>query len=220
MAKLAQDKREKTRNELEHVALVAAKWIKVGVLATRKSLNIDVVYPPQIEAALESLRKGCLDLGFTEENFWYAQKRAIHHVYGDPLIMAQSSGHKPHALPYWNPTRHRLNISPMGIIDHVDPKTREAKILDFVDSGAHVMIPECYTVGGKYSTLRGVAPQLQPLPRQIDNLLDLAPTTYAEWCSYQDSSLSRCCKTMTAWHDKGDCLVCTKCGKKIIGQVY
>lgn len=215
MQRLAQEKREKTANELEHLALVCAKWIRASVLDAKRMANQHIVYPSNLEDIFDTLYKGTQDLGFTLDNFWYAQRKAIHVSYGDPKVMAQSNGYKPHALPYWNPTIHRLNIAPLGIVELVDPKTREARTVDFVPSGGYIMIPTSYTVGGKYSSLRGVCPQLAALPRQVDEELDLAPLTYAEWCTYQDTRLTKCCKKMPAWHDKGDCLVCTKCGNRV-----
>lgn len=217
MQRLAQEKREKTANELEHLALICAKWIRAGVLDAKRIHSRSLVYPDNLEEIFHKLFTGTQDLGFTLDNFWYTQKKAIHVSYGDPRVMAQSNGYKPHALPYWNPTIHRLNIAPLGIIDHVDPKTREAHIVDFVPSGGFIMIPTSYTVGGRYSSLRGVCPQLTPIPRQVDTELDLAPLTYAEWCTYQDTQLTKCCQKMPAWLDKEDCLVCTKCGKGVVG---
>ncbi len=160
-----------------------------------------------------TLLKDLLDTGYTEENFWFVQKGVIHKVYGDPQAMYKSNGQKQHAIPYWNPTHHNINISPMGLIKSVDAKTREAITWDFLAPGQMIMIPTSYTQGGKYSTLQGVAPQLRPLPRQVDRSLDLSPITYVEWCTFRDSELSKCCHKQTVWQEKGNILVCGKCGQ-------
>jgi hypothetical protein len=219
MKALAQEKRNKTTEELKHVAAVALKSIKACESLHKKITGKSYYYFPHLEAGLDGLLTSCRELNFTNENFWYCQRVIIHKLYGDPQVMAQSTGLKTHALPYWNPTTHKLNISPMGIVESVDVKTREAKFVEFVAPGAHVWIPEGYTVGGKYSTVFGVAPQLRPLPRQVDrnNLLDLAPLTYTEWCMFTDNTMSECCKDQAVWHEKADCLVCSKCGNKVRG---
>ena len=220
MQKLAQEKRKQTVQELEYYALVCAKWIKASIYDHNKLDNLNYLYPPDLEEVFHALNQEMFKGSFTEDDFWCAQKKTIHALYGDPNIMAQSSGQKVHALPYWNPTKHTLNIAPMGIVKSVDIKTREAAIYETVAPGELIMVPTSYTVGGKYSTLQGVAPQLKPLPRQIDEELDLAPITYAEWCTFINCPLSSCCKRQATWYDKGNRLVCSKCGETTKGTVF
>lgn len=144
-------------------------------------------------------------------------------MYGDPQEMYESKAHLHHAVPYWNPTAHRLNIHALGLI--VPPKQGEKltpgniQFQDWVEPGELVYIPYPDTTGGKYSSVAGVAPQLRPCPRDVDDFLDLAPTTYAEWCTYQEGGvLSSCCGKMMVWSDQYHRLICSRCGERCTGN--
>lgn len=218
MQALAQEKRNKTTEEIKHIAAVAIKQWRVIELEFKKEYNCDSLPDKILEHLLKGVYDTCQDLGFTLENFWFIQRQIIHHIHGDPRLMAQSNGLRQHAIPYWNPTHHRLNVAPLGLVESVDEKTREAKFVEFVNPGDQVWIPAGYTTGGRYSSVAGVAPQLRPLPRQVDDSLDLAPIAYSEWCAYTNNSMSECCRKIAAWHEKGHKLVCSKCGNSVRGK--
>lgn len=221
MAQLAAEKRKKTNQELEHYSIVCSRMIRAAQDFEQELLNRPALYPPSLEHVLAGTHKSMIDTGYTEDNFRAVQRRAIHLVYGDPLTMAQSNGYRHHAIPYWNPTPNRINVAPMGLVKSVDKKTRETTFWDFVEPGEHIQIPEPYTKGGKHSTVHGVAPQLKPLPRQLDNYLDLEPLTYTEWCTYMDGApLSPCCRRQVVWYDAKGCLICSKCGKNSKGTTF
>jgi hypothetical protein len=213
MTQLAQEKRNATAQEMEHIILVSAR-------AILKSTKYGAAKEEALYNTLDATYKACIKAGCTDQDFSKVQIGIVHKVYGDPQSMYASTSQKMHALPYWNPTKHRINVAPMGIPVETDPKTKESILLEFVEPGAHVMIPEPYTKGGKYSTLRGVAPQLVALPREVDECLDLSPVTYSEWCTWMHSPMSNCCRRTTAWYDKGQRLVCTKCGQSCTGTSF
>lgn len=212
MKQVAQTKKKALESELHHVALLYAQAFKKLIRTVYG--NRSPFLPEKIaESFMAGVIKACQeDLRHGLDQALFVQREIIHLVYGDPKEMASIS-QRAHAVPYWNPTAQKVNISPMGLVKHVDEKTREAVFHDFVEPGEHIMIPDAYTVGGKFSTVYGVAPQLRPLPRQVDNSLDISPVTYTEWCTYRDWQLTSCCKKQQVWYDKKSCLICSKCGK-------
>lgn len=187
MQRLAQDKRDKVLMELDH-------WCETWYLLACE-------YPNELETTFYVMHERMAEALFIEENFWYVQKLIIHRIFGDPSV-AQSTGYKIHMKPYWNPTPHKLGIAAMGLEE------------DCVGPGEQIMIPTIYTTGGKYATYRGVAPQLRALPIQIDNSLDLAPISFAEWCTFQEPEYSDCCDRPIYWHMNRHRLLCGKCGKE------
>lgn len=221
MAQLAQGKRSKMLSDVEHVATVYARTLH-KLVDFHKPTGSDGLYlkEPYMEIFFGELKNEVMSkLGWTEEQAFHVQKEIIHKVYGDPNIMSSNSL-RQHSVPYWNPTAKVINIHPLGLVKKLDEKTREAIFHEFLGPGEHIMLPEGYTKGGKHSTVYGVAPQLRPLPRQVDSLvgLDLEPITYTEWCTYMESSLSPCCRKQVMWYDGGDRLACSKCGKNVKGN--
>lgn len=205
---VAAEKRKVTDQELDHIALVTARTIL-------KCIKVKAYNEKWLIDTLDGVYKSCIDAGCTERDFWKAQKETVHKVFGDPNEMYASNGHRQKRLPFWNPTKHKLNLSPMGLIDHIDPKTKEPTYIEFIGPGEHVWIPESYAKGGPYSTVKGVAPQLEQLPVYTDTELDLRPITYSEWCAYsEDSKPSNCCRKPVVWWDAGQAIICTKCGVK------
>jgi hypothetical protein len=166
-------------------------------------------------------------------------KRAVSDVakliFGDPQTMLRERHLRLQALPYWNPTKHKINIHALGVIKTVkitdvtvtpqrtgsgraytSQRQETVDFEEFVEPGAIVYIPYTYTTGGKHSSLYGVAPQLQPLPvmHEDDFGADLSPTTYTEWCTFMSPEfISNCCKRPGGWNMDTNKLVCSKCGK-------
>lgn len=127
--------------------------------------------------------------------------------------MLAESSLKHHAAPYWNPTTHRINVHPLGLVKAIKPDTYEAVFYDFVEPGEQVMIPWSLTIGGKRSALLGVAPQLRPLPIQhgYDDS-DVSPITYNEWCAFvSPNHMSECCNKGFVWSETHRRTVCSKC---------
>ena len=220
LAQVVGSKRQALSQEIDHVSLVFARTLRK--LVQFHSRNRRDSYLPEnlmevffCEMKNETMAK----LGFTQDQYLACQIRTINHAFGEPQLMA-SSGQKIHAIPYWNPTPHRINIHPIGLVKSIDDKTRNAIFYDFVEPGEHVMIPESYTKGFRHSTIYQVAPQLKPLPRAVDEFLDLEPLTYTEWCTYMHAPLSECCRRQVNWYEKGNYLLCTKCGNRARGSTF
>lgn len=155
-------------------------------------------------------------------------------IAGDPQTMIATQYIRLQNLPYWNPTKHRINIHALGIVKTLkrsdsgkrdwkgEPVIKDEKVEfeEFVEPGHTIGIPYTYTIGGKHSSLKGVAPQLQPLPTQYLEWFgeDLLPTSYAEWVTYTDPGLiTKCCDRPMGWNVKTHRLVCSKCGKSCVG---
>lgn len=207
MAQVVQGKRSSISQEMDHLAGVFHRaWLKL------EKYQGGLFKPDKLETYFEYTHAEiCRQVWWTEEQAQEVLRRMVNLYYGDPLIMS-SVAQRQFSVPYWNPTKHRLNIAPMGLVASVDEKTREATFHEFLDPGAHIMIPHGYTVGGKHSTVAGVAPQLQPLPRQEDTELDLHPLTYTEWCTFGSPGVSKCCQKQVVWSDGHGSLMCVKCG--------
>jgi hypothetical protein len=156
-------------------------------------------------------------------------------LFGDPQTMLKERHLRLQALPYWNPTKYKINIHALGVVKtvkitditvtsqrnsgkapYLNQRQETVDFEEFVEPGAIVYIPYTYTTGGKHSSLYGVAPQLQPLPvmHEDDFGADLSPTTYTEWCTFMSPEfISNCCKRPGGWNIDTNKLVCSKCGK-------
>lgn len=140
-------------------------------------------------------------------------------LFGDPKKMLEEKNLKLQALPYWNPTKHKINIQPLGVVKTVriieKPYFRQ-EVVDYeeqVEPGALVHIPYSHIAGA----LAGVAPQLMPMPVQHLEYfsIDLEPITYTEWCSFIEPTVtSNCCHRPAAWSVDSHKLVCSKCGSR------
>lgn len=177
-----------------------------------------------LEALLGRMRQAFTNADASQANYWQNTILIVsRRLFGDPNTMLQEKNIRLQALPYWNPTHHKLNIHSLGIpktIKIKDTNTGRQEIVDFeefIEPGATVHIPYTYTVGGKHSSLYGVCPQLKPLPLMQDEEygMDLEPTTYAEWCTYIDPTYtSLCCHRPAGWDTHRQRLVCSKCGTR------
>lgn len=117
-------------------------------------------------------------------------------------------------ISYWNPTDKRVNVYSLGI-------RKEGEIVSFVEPGKSVEVPIGYTIGGKYSVISGIAPQLMPLPDPSvpECNLDLHPVFFEEWQVFGprdiEGNLSSCCHRSLAWLDSANRVVCSKCFKPL-----
>lgn len=135
---------------------------------------------------------------------------ASHILDGDPKVQLGQDTH-PYMIMHHNPSPHLLNVEPMGLYDE------DKKIIKSVPSGALVRIPIAYTRGGKASTVRTIAPQLEELPsHNKDHMLDIRPQTYSEWITYKDYTVSTCCGRSVVWYDNTQKLLCTYCKKDVL----
>lgn len=139
-----------------------------------------------------------------------AAKTALDRLFGDPQQMQRESLKlRQYAIPYWNPTAHTINIHSLGL------KDEDGTPLDLVKPQGIVGIPATYTVGGRYSTIQGVAPQLKPVPLQQgkDSIFgtNITPSSYVEWITYCSMGVSACCKAPHVWSDAKKSLLCNKC---------
>lgn len=144
------------------------------------------------------------------KSFIPAWIRSVNRELGDPLVI-HKTGLRHMAIPYWNPTPLRINIFSLGILK------ADLGVYEFVEPGERVLIPWGYCQGGKYSAVKGVAPQLQPLPTPKHDLqdYDLMPISYQEWITYFGMSFSQCCRKQILWDEKHARCVCQKCYVKV-----
>lgn len=177
----------------------------------RDRKHIMTLPPEEAESAMERSERTAYDSGLTAATWLKVVINAGRELFGDPAIMLENSNTRHHACPYWNPTNHNLLISPLGLTQVVDGKTIP---VDRVAPGAMIYIPAPYTLGGKKSAVAGVAPQLRALPVQVDLSLDIYPTTYAEWCTFGQPGMSKCCNKQTVWSDGHRRVMCSKCGAR------
>lgn len=214
MAVLAADSRNRTEQEtIFIVGQIAKKLIKAFVrdysllLSQHKSVKIIAEYN---ELAVKA--------GVDMATWTKAVIEAFTKLLGDPLTMWQDHKRLHHAIPYVNPEPVALNLHPLGLPKSDENGRPTKEIVDFVQPGEVIYIPQPYTIGGKYSTLTGVAPQLRPCPRVEDEELDLQPTTYEEWCHCTSGDqLSECCNKGVVWSDELRRLMCGKCGERVYG---
>lgn len=215
---IAADRRKQSEDEINYYIAATRQTILRACRRVKYKLE-------ELAQRIRQCREDAYSIGISPEIWEKAQLGAVHNLFGDPNLMYRSESHRMHSVPYWNPTAQKVNIHSLGIMHEVaNPEdqgaTAKMEIVDFVEPGARVFIPFPYTVGGKHSSIHGVAPQLRPLPTgQIDEELDIGPTTYVEWCTYQRASTqSKCCKKMIVWSDYCLHLVCAKCGERQTGQ--
>lgn len=131
---------------------------------------------------------------------------AEHRAFGDPMDLSL----RHHGQRFYNPTGADINVGPMGLPDE------NGKLIQLLAPGGDITIPEFMLLGGKFSTLNGVAPQLKrinPNPRFEVNL-DLCPQTYTEWIEYAPNLPTECCKSLPVWSDSKQRVICFKCREK------
>ena len=200
--------REQTEEEKLYHALLHHRKLKVWLRKQRDHLAHLAQYKlDQLEADLGKFKDAA------GESWLGAWMRTLHREFGDPKTMYEKQ-QKQHAAPYWNPTTHKINIHPLGIVKGLQP-TGECIFEEFVEPGGQVSIPWSLTVGGKHSPLAGVAPQLKPLPcaTQHDES-DVSPITYNEWCAFvSPARLSDCCGRPLIWDCKLNQTLCQRCQK-------
>jgi hypothetical protein len=202
----------KVRNHLIRLQHLRAKVMK-------QFKGSRVIDHQVLEDLYTQQHKTAIDAGLTEEYWSKTLLEANRAVYGDPQTMWDNLMTQHHRLPYHNPTAHRLNVHALGLT--VPPTEGQVKcqFQDWVEPGEIVYIPFPDTQGGKHSAIAGVAPQLVPCPRQEENLLDLTPSSYAEWCTYMSGNvLSPCCYKAIVWSDLHARLMCAKCGERCTGR--
>lgn len=160
---------------------------------------------------LEGRIRIILDQNQVSQSPWTAEEagvivlKACNKFYGDPMQLEKHPLKlKPFEVKYYNASPHELNIAPLGLsVERVVP-------------GGLVAIPQSYAVGGNKSAVAGVAPQLRPCPQiEQDYLLDLSPTTFAEWVTYTDFKVSKCCGSHILWSDTKQCLHCFNCMNEV-----
>lgn len=111
-----------------------------------------------------------------------------------------------HTTKWWNPTKHRIDIRPLGAID------TEGNPLEYVNPGENVDLPTVFSSGGKYDAVYSVAPQLVKFPVSKESLLDLTPIDYYEWRDNFPLTKSKCCKRTLVWNSQLQTPECSKCG--------
>lgn len=142
---------------------------------------------------------------WTSEEIGLIMLQASHKVYGDPMQLEKHPLKlQPYTVLYYNTSEHHINVKPLGLkIETVVP-------------GGLLSLPMGLTIGGRKSAVAGVAPQLQPCPTiEHDQLLDLTPSSFAEWVTYNSYQLSPCCNAQIMWSDTMQCLHCFTCMKEI-----
>ena len=152
---------------------------------------------------------------FSSAHIPFIIRQAFNRVFGDPMAISKEQARlRMHTTLHHNPTRNHLTISAMQIPDE------DGSLITHVPPDSCVSIPTPYTLGGKKSTVYGVAPQLVPIePIDRDqNLLDLTPIYFGEWVQYYPLQMSLCCNASIAWSDASVGLVCLKCRKVVHGR--
>lgn len=124
--------------------------------------------------------------------------KAAYGIPHSPIFQTQE-----YEVVYYNPYTDSINIKPLGLeVTSVPPQ-------------GLVSIPYHMTIGRVYSPIHMVAPQLKPVPKQIDRKLDLQSISYAEWTGFTPFKLSDCCKKSKVWVTGFNHLTCAKCGKRV-----
>ena len=148
---------------------------------------------------------------WTDEEIIVLVRKSIHKAFGDPMALTREQLKlRQYSTSYYNPTANRINVFPLGLPDE------EGKVIHEVVSGGIIGIPHSYTIGGRYSTIGGVAPQLKPMPKASnDVVMDLTPSSYAEWITYMPFVQSQCHKQAIVWSDAKQSLLCQQCKETI-----
>lgn len=217
MPAIAADKRKLAGEERIYWTSVVARKVIYGL----RTLNHKDYFTSK---AIENARRMALEAGVYEYIWIDSLKTALHRVFGNPNHMYETQRQRHHAVVYWNPTAHKVNVFALGLMHEVaNPEDNGAsaklETIQFVEPGERIFIPFPYTVGGKHSTITGVAPQLRALPQEhVDENLDIMPTTYVEWCTFQSPIVtSPCCSRAIVWSDNHRRLMCVKCGQRCTG---
>ena len=199
---------KRKQTEQERKFFISSHVIKILRAINQGKIGLYKIHR-QVADLEKDLERYALNIGV---NWCEAWIKAMQKELGDPKQMAQDTL-KQHAKPYWNPTKHRINVFPLGIVKSVLPD-KSVEYETVIAPGEQVMVPWGHTIGGKHSSLKGIAPQLQPLPG-----LDLAEehdevmsVSFTEWCAFGDALvISHCCRKQVLWSVTHNKLICQKC---------
>lgn len=101
MDQLALEKRNMTEAEIEHMSLSVSRVL--------------IKHPPGeygLEKIFSEVAHKAFKAGMTGDNFINLQMRIIHRVYGNPTELMLNTSQQMYTIDYWNPTEHRINVSP------------------------------------------------------------------------------------------------------------
>lgn len=152
IAVLAADSRSRTEKEIAfHVGQIAKKLIKGFVKSY--AMLIDDLESEKLFGQLWRISK---DAGVDPAIWLRAQIESVIKLLGDPYTLYHNNMTLHHSIPFVNPMAIRLNLHPLGLpkSDANGKPTKE--IVEFVEPGEIVYIPQPYTVGGNHSSLKGV----------------------------------------------------------------
>lgn len=235
LGSVVQGRRELLESERQFLAHVYSRKLKRMIThSNAKDFDLRGLNTSKIEEYLDKGKKEYSSINADPEVWRRAVKVTMEALFGDPQAMIKERHIRLQALPYWNPTQHKINIHALGVVKTVkivdEPgfknwrtgklETRQRQetvdFEEFVEPGQIVYIPYTYTTGGKHSSIYGVAPQLKPLPVMHEDWFgaDLSPNTYTEWCTFMHPDfVSNCCGRPGGWNVQTNKLVCSKCGK-------
>ncbi len=177
-----------------------------------KTKYVDSLSWERLDEIYEASAIKFLDMGIDYAVWLEGVLKASWQLFGDPKNMLEYEKQKHLCVPYWNPTTYKVNIHSLGL--WTEDRCKNLVTLSFVDPGDSVLIPYPLVLGGKHSVITGVAPQLRPVPIEVDDTLDVLPTSYLEWCSFASAKVvSKCCGKQIVWSTRYLSLQCAKCWK-------